>query len=897
MRVVREGELLPLTSGRQQALLVNLLIARGETVPADRLIEAVWGDDLPSNPTNTLQHGVAQLRKLLEPGRSRNQSPRVLVSEGSGYRLDMSGHTFDVEEFEEGVAAARRLLSGPGEAAAAERLGDVLNLWRGAAFAGFEYRDFATGEAERLEELRIQARELLLDATAATDGPAAVIADLEALVSEHPYREALWSRLMKALYQEGRQAEALRVFKRASEALGEELGIEPSPELRELEEQILLQDPSLAAELAAVPVHNLPEPAATLVGRDQALDQLLGFVESSRLTTLLGPGGSGKTRLAIEAGHLVAGSYPDGVWLIRLDELSDADLLAASIGASIGMPENRDKAVIATLTDFLADQSALLIIDNCEHLVDSVADVVEAVLGRCPEVTVLATSQVALQLNGEQRMPLPPLRLPGEEGSPFDDMEAVPAVQLFLERAAAIDPEFDMGPTSLAAVANIVSALDGMPLAIELAAARADVLGAVEIAQRLSDRFAVLDTSARDVPERQRTLRNTVEWSFGLLEQSEQAFFARLAVFPGSFDAAAAAAIADVTEGEALALIGRLLQRSLVSRHVSDAAKSHYRLLETLRVFGAEQLDAAGELAATRDRHLDHYAVLVRDLDDRLQAPEQLVAFAEMVEEQDNMRAAMAWSLESRRLGPGVTVAVWSARFWDWRGTLSEAITWMTRFLAANPSERVTDVALLHSWAGFFSWELGWEDRAAALSAEGLRIATEQGDRLGLAASLTGKALQARVNGDHDEASRRNAEIREIAVEIVQPWLQAWADNHDGLSLLAAGRVSAAEAAAEQSLRAFSRLGDKRATGWALTVLAQISHEQGRPERTVELAQKAVDVSIEAGDGRNAAWAMELAASASRDVGDLAAATRYADAAAELLEERGMPTSPWRRAD
>lgn len=895
VRVLRDGEVLPLTSGRQQALLANLLIARGENVSADRIIDAVWGDGMPANPANTLQHAVAQVRKLLEPGRTRSQRPTVLISEGGGYRLATEGHEYDVAELEESVEAGRRLLGGGSTEESAKRLQAALDLWRGPAFSGFEYTDFAGGEVERLGELRIQAQELLLDAQSSTTGPASVIGELESLVADNPYREGLWARLMRALYQEGRQAEALRVYQRASRALGE-LGIEPSPELRGLEEQVLLQDPSLAPNVDAAK-HNLPETATSLVGRDDVLDQLIAHVDDARLTTVIGPGGSGKTRLAIEAARRLAGSYHDGVWLVRLEDLKDPVLLPVTLGSAVGMPEDRNKTVLATLTDFLASKELLLVVDNCEHLVADAADVIEAIVHRCPNVTLLATSQIALNLNGEQRFPLSPLQIPGESGSPFDDIETVPAVQLFLERARAVDPGFDTGAAAVGAAANIVRALDGMPLAIELAAGRADVLGAVEIAQRLSDRFAVLEGSTHDAPERQRTLRNTVDWSYGLLGSEEQRFFRKLAVFSGGFDAAAAAAIADVAEPEALALISRLLQRSLISRHLTDAPTSHYRLLETLRVFGVEELEKADELEDVRGRHLDYFASLATQLDDGLQTTRQLAAFAAFVEEQDNMRSAMTWSLETKRLEPGIAIAVWNSRFWDWRGSLSEAATWMGRFLDARPAERVKYVALLTSWAGFFAWELGQQDRATDLSAKGLRIATEQGDRLGLAANLTGKALQARIKGDPGEASRRNAEVRSIATELAEPWLQAWADNHDGLSLLAAGHVSAAEAAADQSLQAFTRLGDKRATGWALTVLAQVALEQKRYARTIELAAKAVEVSTVSGDGRNAAWAMELAADASRAMGDVTAADRFAAAAADLIEERGMPQSPWRRAD
>lgn len=891
VRVVRDGQVLPITSGRQQALLANLLIARGGNVPADSLIEGVWGDDLPANPANTLQHAVAQARKLLEPGRARSERPKVLISEGGGYRLALEGHEFDVAELEAGVDEGRRLLDGDRAGDATSRLQEALDLWRGPAYSGFGFADFAVDEVERLNELRIEARELLVDARAATKGAHSVIGELEALVADNPHRGGLWVRLMRALHQTGRQAEAVRVFQRATRTLAG-FGIEPSPELRDLEEQVLLEDPSLAADIDAAK-HNLPEAATSLVGRRAVLDQLLRLVQSSRLTTVVGPGGSGKTRVAVEAARRLAGSYRDGVWLVRLEDLRDPVLLPVTVGTALGMPEDRGKPVLATLTSFLDSKELLLVFDDCGHLAADAADVIETILQACPSVTVLATSQTALNINGEHQLPLPPLQIPGDRDSPPDDVDTVPAVQLFMERARSAEPSFDAGREAIAAAANIVTALGGMPLAIELAAGHADVLTAAEIAQPLAD--AVGDGSERTAP--QEAQRVAIEWSYRFLDDQERAFFRQLAVFSGSFDVAAAAAVARIDEARALDLVSRLLRRALVARHLTDAPTSHYRMLETLRVFGVEQLQGAGELAGARGRHLDYFAVLSKELDDGLQTTRQLAAFAALVEEQDNMRAAMAWSLETGRLEPGIAIAVWNSRFWDWRGSLAEAWTWINRFLDARPSERARNVALLTSWAGFFAWELGQQERAAELAAEGLRIATEHGDRLGLAASLTGTALQARIKGNPTEASRRNAEIRSIASELAEPWLKAWADNHDGLSLLAAGHVAAAEAAARQSLQAFTRLGDKRATGWALTVLAQVALEQQRYERTIDLAERAVELSRSSGDGRNAFWALELAAEASRATGDGVSAERFARAAADLNEERSMAQSPWKRAD
>ena len=896
LRIQDDGALVPLTSGRQRALFASLLIAGGETVAADRLIEDVWGEDLPSDPANTLQHGVAQLRKLLEPGRKRGDSPTVLISEGTGYRLDLEGHSLDTADFEEHFERGRSLLDDGAAEAASEQFTRALALWRGPAYGDFAYSDFARAESERLEELRVQCRELLVDALGAAKGPDSVIADLEGLIVEFPYREGLWARLMRALYQAGRQADALRVYGRASRALGDELGIEPSVELRDLEEQILLQDPSLAPAVRKVVRHNLPIPATSLIGRDDDLERLLGFLETARLATLLGPGGSGKTRLAIEAAHRVVDEFGDGAWLVRLDDLLDPELLAATVGAVVAMPEDRDRTVAATLSAFLSEKRALLILDNCEHLIGAVAGLVESLLADCPALVVMATSQEALNVTGEQRVPVPPLQLPGDTGSPFDDIEVVPAVQLFLERAAAINPDVDRSAASIAAVANIVRALDGIPLAIELAAARTDLLSPAELAGRLADRFEILDAGPRDAPQRQRTLRDAVDWSYGLLDVPEQAFFKRLAIFAGCVDVAAAAAVTETSETEALAMIGRLAQRSLVNRQPTVAGESRYRLLETLRIFGTELLVGDGELDRARDLHLEHFADRTQRMDDDLAGPNQSAAFATLLSDQDNMRAAMAWSLESGNLAPGVRLAARAGRFWDWRGSLAEAVTWANRFLDTEPDETLPDLALLIGWAGYFVWELGEEERAVNLADRAAAIAIAQGDLLGKAIASTFGALHARVRGDDAEAVSIAAGIRNTARAMDNVWLAAWADNHDGLALLGLGDIDGAEAAAQSSLNQFRDLGDFRATGWALTVLAQIAHARSDLPKVVELADQAARLSRDAGDGRNAAWALELAADAAAALGDDAESARLASDAAALLRERGVPVSPWRRA-
>ena len=895
LQIARDGAVLALTSRRQVALLANLLVADGKAVPAESLIEAVWGHDLPSDPTNTLQHAISQLRKLLEPERRPREAATVLISIGSGYRLDLSGHEFDAIEFSAGIERTQQLLDSGQVDEAQTTIDSALALWRGEAYADVAYEDYARPESERLAELRANARELRVVVALAQQGPEAAIPELESLVAEYPYREALWGRLMKALYQSGRQADALRVYRDAARVLGDELGIEPSPELQQLEDQILLQDPSLARQRAERPQHNLPATASSLIGRDDVVDQYLEQASASRLLTLLGPGGSGKTRLALEIGNQSIEKFADGVWLVRFDNLNDPALLVGYVGAAVGMPEDPDHAPIDTLIEYLSARHVMLILDNCEHLLEQVADLTNRLLLACPRLSIVATSQVALGVTGEQRLVVPPLRLPTEADLPFDDLEASPAVQLFLERALSVDPNLDVSGPSMAAIANIVQRLDGIPLAIELAAARSSVLTPSELARLLLDHFDELGEGPRDSPARQRTLRNVIEWSFDLLDETERGFFVRLAAFSGGFDVRAVAAVTETSESSAIGMIGRLVERSVVTRQPSVHGTSRYRLLETVRQFAADQLKAEGNYPEVRDLHLDHFSQRAVELDADLMSQRQLAAFAQFVADEDNLRAAMSWSLSSGRTEPGVRLAARSGRFWDWRGSLAEGTTWTSRFIEAAGSSNLEDLAFLTTWAGYFAWELGDRDQSFELLAKGQAHARKHGDQYGYLASLSGMALHARVRGDHAAAVAFGAELREGADEQRDPWLVAWTYNHDSLSLVELADLDAAQVAAEYSLQGFRDLGDERASGWALTGLAQVWLQRGEFAKASEVAQQAAKLSQRMGDGRNAVWALEIAAEASRSAGNEVRALGYEADASLLLQERGMPISPWRR--
>lgn len=904
-----QGRPLPVAGGRQRALLARLLVAGGETVPAERLIEAVWGDALPSDPANTLQQAVAQLRRALEPERERRAPARVLTREGSGYRLELGGHHVDADRFAAELSEGRAQLAAGDGASAHEPLADALECWRGPAYVDVGYLDFARPEIERLEEARLEARELLTDAVVARDGSPAVVADLEALVAEHPGREGAWARLMTALYRSGRQGDALEAYQRARQHLDDELGIDPSPALRELEEQILQQDEALneAATLASAPVPapaaaptpapagNLPRPPTTFVGREAELELIAELLARERIVTLTGPGGSGKTRLAIEVGHATGARF-DAVHLVRLDGLRDAALLVSTVAVAVGMPENPELDAVQTLLAFLSSRRELLILDNCEHLIEAAAELVEAIAERCESTVVLATSQEALNIGGEQLVPVPPLDLPGDSGSPFESLDEVPAVRLFLDRALAILPDVERDPDSLAAIANIVRALDDIPLAIELAAARTKLLSPSEIAERLADRFELLDSGSRTAPARQRTLRGAVEWSYSLLSEEDQRFFDQLGVFAGSFDLDAAAAVAAAGD-PALALrhLGSLLDKSLLWS-ITVAGRRRYGLLDTLRAFAAERVGERDAAAEARDRHLAYYAALSEELDLAIRGPAQTEAIGRFGLEWDNFRSAMAWSIECEEPAAAVRIAASSGQYWDWSGSLAEANEWLGRVVASVDDHEVDPpLGTAVGWASYFANEIGEFDRARALAEQSRRIGVASEDAYDQACALSMLSYSARLGGEFEAAQGFAAEIRIAGAAAGEPWWIAWADNHDSIVALELGDLDRAESWAHQSLDAFERIGDRRGVGWALTACAQVSLARAEHAEAADRARAAAELSTEVGDGRNASWALEIAADAASASGDAKQATELLAAATALRELRGAATSPWRR--
>jgi predicted ATPase/DNA-binding SARP family transcriptional activator len=582
---------------KQRTLLAALLVRADSVVSVDELVESLWPDGAPATAANTLQVHVSALRRCLGSERSR------LETKPPGYVL-RAGDALDAARFESLARQGREELAAGDARRAHELLDAALGLWRGAAFADFVYEPFAEREAARLEAVRTTAIADQIDARLALGQHREIVGELEALVGSHTSDERLCGQLMVALYRSGRQADALAAFTRIRQELGEELGIVPSPTLQDLHDRIVLQDAELDApsgrtrtDLAAPGASGRPPPVplTTFIGRDTERAAVIERLERARLVTVCGPGGSGKTRLVVE----VAAKLGTGR-LVRFADLApeSGTRVERAVAEAVGLdeagalpPESLFEAVVREVA---AHPGLLLVIDNCEHVVDVCAPLVQRLLAEVADFQVLATSQVSLGVNGESLVPLAPLGLP-DEGDPVEVVAASDAVRLFAARASDHDPQFTLSAETAGTVASICRQLDGMPLAIELAAAQARTFALEEISARLNDALAFLAAGPRTAVERHRTLRATVEWSIGLLSEAERELLERLAVFTDGFALIRAERICagDGIEGSEVApLLAQLVDRSLVIRR-SRGGIDRYWLLETIRQHGWQQLSAS----------------------------------------------------------------------------------------------------------------------------------------------------------------------------------------------------------------------------------------------------------------------------------------------------------------
>ncbi|MDQ8706193.1 BTAD domain-containing putative transcriptional regulator [Streptomyces sp. LHD-70] len=812
-----------------RALLAYLLAHRGGPVSADRLIEDLWGEKLPNNPQGVLQTKVWQLRRALEAAEPGGRS--LVASRAPGYELSTGPDMVDADRFQDLLARARAEAEPRSRAAL---LADALALWRGPAFADFADEDFTRPVAARLEEQRLTAVEDQAD-TRLDLGEHALVADeLSDLVVLHPLRERLRAAHIRALYLAGRQDEALRGYTDLRTRLVDELGIDPGPELTALHRSILAQDPALVAPpspatSAARPPSTIPAALTELVGRDEAVRELRSLLATHRLVTLTGPGGVGKTQLALATAGRLDETFPGGVHLVELAALDpaptasgpgrtdvhDAVRVVLGLRDDTAQPGDALPELAARIAHALGGRPALLVLDNCEHVAEPVAELAGRLLKAAPALRILATSQVPLGITGERLEEVPPLRRPDStEGLSAADVREFSAVELFVARATAAAPRFVLDEHTLDAVVSICTRLDGIPLALEMAATRVRALGVAELAARLDDRFHLLAVGSRGAPQRQRTLRAMIDWSWELLGDREQAVLRRLAVHSDGCTLTAAEQLcagADVDAADVLDLLARLVDGSLLV--MTDGAEGpRYRMLESVAAYASERLAESDESAALQRGHRGYYTELAERAEPNLRGHGQRQWLRRLDAENANLRSALESAV---RAGDGeralrlVNALAW---YWYLRGRNGEAQRSLTQALSTAGDAPPPLVAKASGWLGGFRLLLGGSSdpvseyrsalqayenvddplgRARAewfvasnlygvgdpapsrqLNESALTTFRSFGDRWGAAAALAIRSFHAQLGGDLDAVLRHGEHSLELFRELGDQWGQ-----------------------------------------------------------------------------------------------------------------------------
>ena len=844
LEVLHEGRAIALGGPRERILLALLVTRPGEVVSSDRLIEAMWGDNLPRDPQHALQAAVSRLRKALHAGTGE---AGLLVARAPGYVLDVAPGEVDAAQFERLVDEARRFEN---PATRAFALGAALVLWRGPALADLSYESWAQAEITRLEEIRLGAVEEEIDAQLALGRHTEELGRLRTLVEEHPLREQLPARFMLALYRAGRQAEALDVYERTRAALGEELGVDPGPKLKRLHQRILRQDPSLDWAPPAQVRTNLPERLTSFVGREEETNRLSRLLAEHRLVTIAGAGGSGKTRLAIEVGAALADRYRDGAWLVDLAPLTDVSLLPQAVADALRVPEDPVRPLADTLVDFLGDKQLLLILDNCEHLIEGCAALAETLLSATSDVSILATSREALGVPGGTVLQIPPLPVP-EPSTADADPEALvryDSVRLFVERAAAAEPGFALNDGNLRSVVEICSRLEGLPLALELAAARVRGLGVEAIASRLGEQFRLLEGGRRTGLPRERSFRAAVDWSYDLLGEQERRVFERLAVFAGGFSLEAAEAVASggaVETQDVPDLVARLVDRSLV--HRIGSYRVRYRLLEPLRQYGREWLATRGETATARRKHMEFFLALAEAAGPGIKGREQRTWLERLEEEHDNLRAALSAASELGEPDAGLRLAAALGPFWQRRGHFGEGRERLRLALSVNGRASPTRGRALVE-AGFLAFfQCDYRD-ALTRTEEALDLYRRAGDRWGIAYALARLGLAAWKLGDANRAKASFNESLRLFRDLDDGWGVATTLGCLGFMAVGEGSLEEAEKAYEESLAWFRENGDDSGIGLALSSMGILAALRGDLDRGEEMLRESLELTQEVGD-------------------------------------------------
>jgi predicted ATPase/DNA-binding SARP family transcriptional activator len=911
-----DGQLLPVGGARLRSFVIRLAASEGGAVSVDRLAEDLWSRDQPADAANAVQALASRVRGI---------AGRDVIEHGpGGYRIAVGADQVDAWAFERLIATARAALDRGDSDAAAAQFRAALALWRGPALADVADAPWAAATVGRLSELRLAALEDRIDADLALGRGPELVAEVEALATEHPLRERLRAQLMRSLYAAGRQADALAVFEDTRQALAASLGIDPSPGLAAVHLAILRaelptgplpwqggQADSRDADSSAgrpdkilrpdggagITGGNLPAQLTSFIGRDDELSRVTKLLAETRLITLTGPGGAGKTRLAIEAGaSLVA---PDGVWFVPLAPVSNAQDVAPAVLAAIGAHDTAwpgdtiEAARLAALSpldrlcELLAARDLVLILDNCEHLLDPAASLAAEVLASAPDVRILATSREPLGVTGETLSPVPSLPLPAQDADAAE-LAGNPAVRLFTDRAAAVRPGFVVDDENAAAVVTICRALDGIPLAIELAAARVRSLTPQQVAGRLADRFGLLSVASRGTLPRHQTLRAIVDWSWDLLDDAERAILRRLSVFSGGATPESAEQVC-LLGGEpaggrhVVDVVASLLDKSLVT--AGGDSQVRYRLLETVRAYAAERLAQAGETEQVAAAHARYFLDLAERAEPQLRSRHQVAWLRLLAAEHDNIATALRYSAEA---GDAATVMRFvAALVWYWvtHDYDAEATEWAALAVRLAPAPIPPELTDAYALCQLVSLMTGMRDDE--VPTEALRDALAALPKLEFDNAHPMLALVApMLGGLIGDVGWVSADLEKVGSH-PDPWVRAARRLVTGHLAVNSGDIDAAGAELSAAYESFREIGDLFGMVASLTGLSEVALAHGQPADAVRSLEEAKSLAAEGIAGNWIKTANVALGRARAAAGDTAAGRAEIESAVRFAERVG----------
>ena len=879
---VRDGDtVIDVAGSRLRGLLIRLALSAGRPVSAAALVDAIWGEQPPAEAANALQSLVSRLRRTLGGAATVGQSP-------AGYRLAILPQDVDATRFEQLAQAGAAALRIGEQSKAAGTLRQALALWRGSALADVHDAPFAAATITRLERLRLTATEDRIEADIALGRAADVLAELDALCQQHPLDERLAGERMAALAGVGRQADALAGYDRIRTQLADELGVDPGPDLS-ASHLAVLRGELAAATPAATPRTNLRAQLTSFVGRDEEVSRIAKLLDESRLVTLVGPGGAGKTRLAIEAGSTLVDDVPDGIWFVELASVSDAADVPQTVLGSLGLRESHlidqptklsPRDAMSRLLEALSDKQIVVVLDNCEHLVDATAQLVDQLLAQSPQLRVLTTTREPLGIFGESLVVVAPLGQPASDAAP-EDAYTYPSVRLFADRAAAVRPDFMVDAANVRPVVEIVRRLDGLPLAIELAAARTRALQVDEIAARLTDRFRLLTGGSRTALPRHRTLRAVVAWSWDLLSDAEQTLVERLAVFPAGATPQSAEAVC--READVLDLLTSLVDKSLL-----QPSDHRYRMLETIREYGQERLAERGELEAVRDLHARYFADLLSEAEPHLRRREQLEWMKRLNAERDNILAAIRHFGERGDAQSALETACRMGWYWSLLGSHAEALTWVDFALhvpgEATPEVRALAEAIRVLNSASSPSAMIPDDVAAGLAAIAdldARLARLDADEVPLLALV--RPVIAMFANDLERAER----LVEEGLGHPDPWMAAALRSFRAAMAENAGDVDRMRVEAARAVAEFRELGERWGLANSLQMLGMLESMEGNLDGAVATFEEALALVGEMGAREDQALMQVRLAGLWIRKGDLDTARVHVRRAQEMSEATG----------